>query len=118
MSFALTREAAGEAVVVVSPAGDLDAYTAPEVRAALTDLIEEGAAVVVCDLSAVTFLDSSGLGALIGALKRLRERGGELLIVQPGPSARRIFALTALDRVLPLFDSRAEALAAARRPGG
>lgn len=118
MSFAVTSEAVGEGVAVVSPAGELDAYTAPDVRAALVDVVEGGAEVVVCDLSAVTFLDSSGLGTLIGALKRLRERGGELLVVQPVPSARRIFALTSLDRVLPLFETREEALASVRQPDG
>jgi anti-sigma B factor antagonist len=75
-------------------------------------VIDAGATAVVCDLSAVTFLDSSGLGVLVGALKRLRERGGELYVV-PGTAGRRILELTALDRVIELHESRGAALAAA-----
>jgi anti-sigma B factor antagonist len=112
MSFAVTVEKPSTAVYVIAPAGELDAYRAPDVRAELVRVIEAGAAVVVCDLTAVTFLDSSGLGVLIGALKRLRERDGELYVV-PGKAGRRILELTALDRVVELYESRAAALAAA-----
>jgi anti-sigma B factor antagonist len=116
MSFAVTTESPAHALYVVAPGGEIDAFTAPRLRTELAQVVDAGATAVVCDLSAVTFLDSSGLGVLIGALKRLRQAGGELLIVLPAPSARKVFSLTALDRILPLFETREEALAAAQGP--
>jgi anti-sigma B factor antagonist len=101
--------------VVVSPAGELDAFTSPELRSELHRLLEDVATKrLVVDLTAVTFLDSSALGVLVGALRRLRERGGELHVVQPRPTVKRIFELTALDSVFTLHGGRDEALAAAR----
>jgi anti-sigma B factor antagonist len=102
-------------VHVVTLHGEVDAYTAPTLREDLRGLVEdEGASVVVIDLAAVTFLDSSGLGALVGALRRLRERDGRLLVVQPRTAARRIFELTGLDAALDLYEERDAALSAAR----
>ena len=112
MSFAVSVEEPSHAVYVVAPAGELDAFRAPNVRDELVRVIEAGASAVVCDLSAVTFLDSSGLGVLVGAVKRLRERGGELYVV-PGKAGRRVIELTALDRVLERHESRSGAVAAA-----
>ena len=65
------------------------------------------------DLAAVTFLDSSGLGAIVGTLRRLRERDGRLTIVEPETAASRIFEHTGLDTVLDLYDGREEAVSAA-----
>jgi anti-sigma B factor antagonist len=83
--------------------GELDAYHAPEVRKRLHGLIDEldDGGVVVVDLAAVSFLDSTILGTLVGGLRRLREGGGELQLVYPRPPADRIFQLTGLDTVFP-----------------
>ncbi len=106
-----TVEAFGDAAVVVTVSGEVDAYSAPTLRLDLRRVVEEdGANVLVIDLSAVTFLDSSGLGAIVGALRRLSERGGQLRIVEPRSSARRIFELTRLDTVLELYADREAAL--------
>ena len=113
--FGVTIEKQG-AVFVVAPRGELDAFTAPELRTELHQLIEGSRAErLVVDLTSVTFLDSSALGVLVGALRRLRERGGELHLVEPPPLARRIFAITKLDTVLELHATRELALAAAVR---
>jgi anti-sigma B factor antagonist len=94
--------------------GEIDAFSAPSLREDLRLLIEEREArSLVIDLSAVTFLDSSGLGAVVGALRRLRERDGELRIVQPGSAASRIFEHTGLDAVLDLYPDRESAVSAA-----
>jgi anti-sigma B factor antagonist len=113
VTFTLTIERPSETVHLVAAAGELDAYTAPDVRARVAELIDGGARAVVCDLSRVTFLDSSGLGVLVGALKRLRERDGRLVVVRPAPPASRIFELTSLDRVLDLCETREDAVALA-----
>jgi anti-sigma B factor antagonist len=112
MESVTTIEQVGE-THVVTLRGEVDAYSAPSLRLDLRSLIDDGCSSVVIDLSAVTFLDSSALGALVGALRRLRERGGELLIVEPETTAARIFALTGLDTVLDLYPTRAAALSAA-----
>ena len=101
-------------VFVVAPAGELDAFTAPELRSELHRLLEDpSTGRLVVDLTAVTFLDSSALGALVGALRRLRERHGELYVVQPRPTVLRIFEVTGLDSVFTLQATRDDALAAA-----
>jgi anti-sigma B factor antagonist len=101
-------------VYVVTLRGEIDAFTSPGLRNELRELVEEDDAhAVVVDLSGVTFLDSSALGALVGLLRRLRERDGRLLIVQPATAARRIFEHTGLDAVLDLYEDRDTALSAA-----
>lgn len=107
-----TIEEVGEAHVVTLR-GEIDAFTAPSLRLDLRGLVEDaGASVIVVDLSAVTFLDSSALGALVGALRRLREHDGRLHIVTPASPAARIFEHTGLDAVLDLYPDREAALSA------
>jgi anti-sigma B factor antagonist len=98
--------------VVVSLHGELDAYQAPDLHAAFAE-VAAGArgATVVLDLAAVTFLDSTVLGTVVGLVRRQRESGGELRVVLPETAARRIFELTGLDGVLDVRASRAEAVA-------
>ena len=88
---------------VVRLEGELDAFHAPEVRKRLHELIDEldAGGVLVVDLTAVSFLDSTILGTLVGALRRMREGGGELRLVYPAPPVDRIFQLTGLDTVFP-----------------
>lgn len=101
-------------VYVVTLRGEIDAFTAPSLRDDLRHLVEEtGATNVVVDLGGVTFLDSSGLGALVSVFRRLRERDGRLRIVQPHNAAGRIFELTGLDAVLDLYPDREAAVSAA-----
>lgn len=99
---------------VVTLQGEIDAYASPALRRDLRDLIDDvGVSIVVIDLSAVTFLDSSALGTLVGVLRRLRERDGGLRIVEPRTAAARIFALTGLDAVLELYPTCEAALSGA-----
>ena len=90
---------------VVGLSGEIDLHTAPALKAELARLIELGAMRVVVDLTSTTFIDSSTLGVLLGALKRLRPEGGELVLVCTDPNIRKIFEITLLDRVFPLVDS-------------
>jgi anti-sigma B factor antagonist len=98
-----TRAADGYAVLEV--AGEIDVYTAPQLRERLIALVEGGSRQVIVDLSRVEFLDSTGLGVLVGALKRLRVVGGELLLVCAQERLLKIFRITGLDRVFALYDS-------------
>lgn len=115
--FRIAVESRSGDVAVVTVEGDADLHSAPELREALTDLIDEGADRVIVDLSRATFVDSMTLGVLLGSTKRLRLKGGGLDVVVPGPEIRRIFEITMLDRVFDLHASRAEALSVARVKG-
>ncbi len=96
---------------VVAAGGEIDLHTAPLLRGRIHQVLAEpGVAHLVIDLSDATFLDSSALGVLVGALKRVKEADGQLDIVLPTSPLRRIFEITALDRVLTLHETRADAL--------
>jgi anti-sigma B factor antagonist len=104
------------ALIVVD--GELDLCTAPKLEKALEEGIEKGAQRLVVDLSAVPFIDSSGLGALISGLKRLRPRGGSLDLVCSRANVVRTFKVTGLLGVLGLYAKREEALAATSNTPG
>jgi anti-anti-sigma factor len=84
-------------IATVQVRGELDLATAPQVRACLTELYGSGRRRVVLDLSELDFIDSTGLGVLVAALKRFRSDGGELAVVNPTNRVRKVFELTRLD---------------------
>lgn len=79
--------------------------TAPRFRQQLLAVIGTGAQNVVIDLSEVDFIDSTGLGVLMGAAKRVRSAGGDIRLVMAGSRLADLIELTRLDRVLDVFDS-------------
>ena len=90
---------------VLSGAGEADLATAPQLRERLVGLVADGHRRIVVDMSATEFLDSTGLGALVAGLKRLRAHDGDMRIVCTTPRVRKVFEITHVDRVLPLFES-------------
>ncbi|HEX5729979.1 STAS domain-containing protein [Microbacterium sp.] len=92
-------------IVVVRGAGKLNMVSAPELRAVVVDAISGGGNRIVVDLSAIDFMDSSGLGALVGCLKSARQAGGDLRIAAPSTQVSMVLRLSNLDRVLASFDS-------------
>jgi anti-sigma B factor antagonist len=80
--------------------GEVDVATAPQLRDALADLVDSGARRITLDLGAVGFVDSSGLGVLVGALRRLEQCGGRLRIERVQDSVRKVFEITGLG---PMF---------------
>ena len=110
--FAITEQGSEAGHHVIAVRGEIDLFTAPELKQALTDAIEGGEHRVAIDLTDVSFLDSTALGVLIGAVKRLRSRGGALAIVNTEPSIAKTFEITGLDQIFTIVPSRAEALAA------
>ncbi|MEV4758223.1 STAS domain-containing protein [Micromonospora sp. NPDC049559] len=105
-----TRTVAEHTVLEVG--GEVDVYTAPRLRERLVELVDGGARKVVVDLGRVDFLDSTGLGVLVGALKRLRAAGGGLDLVCDKEPLLKIFRITALDQVFPIHPSVDAAIAA------
>ena len=97
---------------VLQVAGEVDAYTAPMLREQIHDLAAKGAVHLIADLSQVSFLDSTGLGALVGGLKRLREAAGSLTLVIVAPRILRLFQITGLTKVLAIHSAVAEAITA------
>jgi anti-sigma B factor antagonist len=95
--------------VVITLSGELDAFDAPDLRRTFEEALEAKPRVVVLDLAAVTFLDSTVLGAIVGLLRRVREARSELRAVLPDTTARRIFEITNLVAALDVWPSRAEA---------
>lgn len=98
--------------VVVRPAGELDAYTVAQFREALGELA--GTSRVLIDLSEVPFMDSAGLGALIGAIRRIRDAGGEVAVSSTRAPISRLLHTTGFDRIVTVADSPEGALAALR----
>jgi anti-sigma B factor antagonist len=84
--------------------GEVDIYTAGKLRDAVTETVENGHYRLAADLADMEFMDSSGLGVLIAALKRLKEHEGELVLVSPRDQMRRILKLTGLDKILTIAE--------------
>jgi anti-sigma B factor antagonist len=95
---------------VLQITGDLDAYTAPALRQRMLDLGDDGVVHVIADLRQVDFLDSTGLGVLIGGLKRFREHGGSLAPVITKSGVLKVLQVTGLTTVLPPRSSVASAI--------
>ena len=94
-----------DGVAVVVPQGRLNMVSARRLKDLLAELVSTGQTRIVVDMAQTTFLDSSGLGALIGGLKSARQAGGDLRIARPTTAVQSVFELTNLDRVLRARDS-------------
>jgi anti-sigma B factor antagonist len=112
VDFGVSDEAVDERRHVISPEGEIDVVTAPQLGRRLLALAEEGKTGVVVDLSGVTFMDSTGLGVLLNALRALGSRRGTLALVCPNERVMRPFRVTGLANLMPIFQSREAALSA------
>ncbi len=99
-------------IAIVVASGELDLHSSPPFKDALVGAIEGDASRVVVDLTGVTFIDSSALGALIGGARRSTLAGSELMIVCPPGSVARVIELTGLHRAFTIHPTREEALGA------
>lgn len=95
----------GVSYAVHTLAGEVDVYSAPKLRDAIAESISVGRHDVVVDLTEVAFLDSTGLGVLVGGLKRVRGVGGSLVLVGPRERVVKVFNMTGLDRVFRIIGS-------------
>lgn len=89
--------------------GEIDVYTAPRLKEELVSVVESGCPNVIVDMQNVGFIDSSGLGVLVSVLRRARERDGVVRIVCTRENILKIFRITGLDKVFPIFSDLAEA---------
>lgn len=97
------QERDGFAVLAVS--GEVDVATVPRLREQLHGLVAQGSNRIIVNLDAVDFLDSTGLGVLVGALKRVRSNDGDLFLVCTQPRIRKVFEVTGLTKVFQLFET-------------
>ena len=98
---------------VLSVRGEVDVYTAPRLREKLVELVSEGKYRIVVDLEGVDFLDSTGLGVLVGGLKRLRSHDGDLTLVCTQHRILKVFEITGLTKVFVIHESVDAATSAA-----
>jgi len=101
---------------VIEVGGEIDVYTAPKLREGLVSLVESGTYELIVDMESVEFLDSTGLGVLVGGLKRVRAHDGWIDLVCTQSRILRIFRITGLNRVFSIYDTVAEAVAAHDAP--
>jgi len=97
---------------VLRMAGEMDVYTSPKLRKQIADLSENGTIHVIADLRGIDFLDSTGLGALVGGLKRLRLRQGSLMIVTSAGRILKLFQITGLTHAFALHSCVLDAISA------
>ncbi|HBO54710.1 STAS domain-containing protein [Janibacter terrae] len=117
MPITITTSEAGE-VHIVHVSGEIDVTSAAVLRDALEALIADGRRRLTLDLSAVTFMDSTGLGIVVGRLKRLSRHGGTMTVAAAHPRVLRVFSITGLDQLLdvhPDVDAAVRAAEATRQ---
>jgi anti-sigma B factor antagonist len=99
-----------EGVAVIALDGEVDVYTSPRLKQEMVDLLNRGQVHLVVDLNEVAYLDSTGLGVLIGGLKRAREREGDLRLICENMRILRIFEITGLTKIFEIDKDEEEAL--------
>ena len=110
--FHLESITAGGDCAVLRIDGEIDAYAAPQLRERVIDLAGNGTVHIIADLRGAGFLDSAGLGALVGSLKRLRTRGGSLTLVASTDRILQIFRITGLSDAFALHSCVPDAITA------
>jgi anti-sigma B factor antagonist len=111
MDLVLNEYSAAPGKTVIAVSGEIDVYTAPRLRETLVSLVDAGNYRLIVDMEAVEFLDSTGLGVLVGGLKRVRAHDGGIDLVCTQGRILRIFRITGLNKVFSIFDSVEDALA-------
>jgi anti-sigma B factor antagonist len=104
-----TREL-GDQTQVVEVIGEIDVYTSPKVKEIISELIDKGNYNLVVNLEGVRYIDSTGLGVLIGALKKVREKDGSISLVCTNPQIKKIFNITGLVKIFGIYKTEDEAL--------
>lgn len=93
-------------VQVLSPSGILDSTQATTISTQVDEALDSGAKTLLVDLKDTTFIDSSGLGTLVSAFKKMRAKGCEMIICSINPQVKMLFELTSMDQVFEIFESR------------
>ena len=116
MELTLKVDPEDHGFTVIGVSGEIDVYTAPKLRERLIGLVEAGSYQLIVDMEGVEFLDSTGLGVLVGGLKRVRAHDGWIDLVCTQGRILRIFRITGLNKVFSIYSTVPEALAAHELP--
>jgi anti-sigma B factor antagonist len=111
LNLTVNTRKVGEDVRVVSLEGEIDVYTSIQLKQDIAEILSSGTKFLVLNLTKVEYLDSTGLGVLIGTLKKLRENSGNLIIVGPAMRIMRIFEITGLYKIFAIYATEEEASA-------
>ncbi|MCA1595176.1 MAG: STAS domain-containing protein [Chloroflexi bacterium] len=118
MNLDITDKPWGERGATITVKGEVDIYTAAQVRQTILGAVDGGRVQLVANLHEVTYLDSTGLGVFIGALKRARERSGDMVIVCAHPRLVKIFEITGLTKIFRVFPDESSAIEALSSAAG
>ncbi len=110
MALEVETRPADNGVTVLAPTGRLDVAGAPALKEAIGEAVKNSPPKVVIDMEGVSFVDSTGLGSVIAALKQIRNSQGELRLAAPNQQVRVVLELTTLDRVFPYYATVEDAL--------
>jgi len=105
---------AKDGIEVIDVQGEIDMYSAPRLRELLINLVSQGSSQLVVNLDKVGFLDSTGLGVLVGGLKRVRAHDGSLDLVCTQQRILKILKITGLTEVFGIYQTADQAIAAAK----
>ena len=103
-----------DGIEVIDVQGEIDMYTAPRLRELLIDLVSKGSYQLVVNLGKVGFLDSTGLGVLVGGLRRVRAHDGSLDLVCTQQRILKILKITGLTEVFGIYETADQAIAASK----
>lgn len=110
MNLKIDSHPTGDKALVIELQGEVDVYTAPQLKQEIIEQLGAGKNQIVVNLTGVQYLDSTGLGVLIGGLKRAREKDGELTLICPNQRIFRIFEITGLSKIFSIYQNETEAL--------
>ncbi len=105
----VTREAG---VPIIKLEGEVDIYTCPQLKETIIRLIDEGNYHIIIDMQNVPYIDSAGLGVLVGARRRVGEHDGSIAMVNPNPSVHKVLEITRLTKIFDVYPDNEAALAA------
>ena len=111
MDINLETRKLGNLAYLIEVQGEIDVYTSPRVKETINDLIEKGNYFLVINLEGVRYIDSTGLGVLIGALKKVKENDGAVSLISTNPQIKKIFTITGLVKIFGIYKNEEEALA-------
>jgi anti-sigma B factor antagonist len=106
-----------DGILVLHLEGELDTYNCGQLRSGVVEQVEQGHNQIIVDMSGVEYIDSTGLGSLVGGLKRVSERGGAMRIVCNNPQILKVFEITGLNKVFAIYRTRDEAIASVQSEG-
>lgn len=110
MELNIQSKRTDDGVAIITVEGELDLYTAPRLKESLMAALEDDVLKIVVNMTGVHFIDSSALGVLIGGVKRLKPKGGRLVLVSVDENVNWIFQITGLNAVFDIFHSQEDAL--------